>query len=155
MSIRHPGDQTLERYRNLSLNQEEAGRVGVHLKGCSCCRDRLAALAELDRRLSVLAMEDTPEDFTDRLMAALPVTDPSFRPDHSAGSSASGNRRHRFIRPELANAMVATAATYLFISSGIIGKVFYLDPGQVEGGFQAKLAVFLEWVDRLAQVIPS
>lgn len=156
MSIRHPGDLTLERYRNHSLKPDEAWKLEGHLKACPLCRSRLEAWAETDKRLAELRPESPSEGFTDKVMQALPPlcgAGSLLQPD--AEAPASKARKPLPLRPELTHAMVATAATYLFISSGVLGTVLTLDPGKMEFGFQYRLSLLLEWVDRLAQVIPS
>jgi hypothetical protein len=156
MSVTHPDDQMLERYRNHSLTPELAGRLEGHVTACATCRNRLEAFSTMDRRLSEFPMENPSEGFTDRLMMALPALEDSRRFLTKAhGTSPSKKRRQWLFRPELANALVATAATYLFISSGILETVLSLDPGRVEYGIHTKLALVLDWVDRLAKVIPS
>lgn len=74
--------------------------------------------------------------------------------------SQRGGQEHRrpsarLLRPELANALVATAATYLFVSSGIVKAVFNLDPGAVEYDLYEKVISVMDWVDKLTKSIPS
>jgi hypothetical protein len=113
----------------------------------------------LDHRWSSLEQESLPEDFTQRVMDRLHAAQEAARPVQ-AGMSPESNRStipraRRFFRPELANALVATAATYLFISTGLMRTMFSLDSASVETGLYVKMTVFLDWVGRLAHSIPS
>lgn len=106
--------------------------------------------------MAAVKQEEPSPDFTGRVMERLAAL------EQSAGGTGgsriperSGEERpRRFIfRPELANALVATAATYVFISSGFLNAVFSLDRGLVEYEVYSKVQIVMGWVGQLSQAL--
>lgn len=151
MGIRHPDDRKLVRYLSLSLNQEEAEAVARHIEECKDCAHRQSAWRGTIRRMDGFVQDEPSAPFTERVMAALP---PAFGHPVSTGWEESP-RRIAFLRPELAHALLATAATYLFLSTGIVQRLYTLDAGAVQAGLYTKMTVLLDWVGQLARNIPS
>jgi hypothetical protein len=154
----HPNDRTLERYRSRNLTLEELRKVDRHISECGVCVSRLGALAALEARLREIPMEEPSAGFTGRILEELRMEDSRAADLKSATPGqqlkARPEPRPRFsLRPELANAMIATAATYVFVSSGFVGVVFSVDRGGVEYQLYMKVQAVLDWVGQLSQAL--
>lgn len=158
MNIRHPEDRTLELYRSSELTPDQAERVRLHAASCSECACKLEAMERMNALMGKLELESPREDFTDRVMQSIvslenrrtPLPDASKLPPVQAG-----RRFAWLLRPELYNVAVATAATYLFVSTGLLKAMFSMDPGSVEAELYFKMHTVLDWVERIADSIPS
>lgn len=140
MTIMHPKDQELQRYLNKSCSELEYHRIARHMKACAPCRGRLSDFLDVELMLDQLAVEQAPAELTDRVMSALrsggvyassdrplPV-----RPALEAQASSPRRKWMPYWRTELLHGMVAMAATFLFIVSGVFGKLTSLDPNRWE-----------------------
>lgn len=101
-------------------------------------------------KLAGLPGEQPSDPFTDRLMARL---DAAGVRDW-AQPQPKGKTLWR-LRPELAHALVATAATYVFLTSGLFKLVFEMNPHTVEADLIVKVSAVMDWVGRVAEVFPS
>lgn len=140
MTIMHPNDQELLRFLNKSCSELEYHRIGRHMKACAPCRRRLSEFLDVELMLEQLAVEQAPTELADRVMSALrsgtahassdrPSSD---QPAFEAQASSPRHKRKPYWRTELLHGMVAMAATFLFIVSGVFGKLTSLDPNQWE-----------------------
>jgi hypothetical protein len=79
--------------------------------------------------------------------------------EHAAGSEPGDLKktysRSPIWRPELFNGMIATAATYLFISSGILGKIIAIHTIDWETEVQSKFKVIGQAVHKLSMYLIS
>lgn len=100
-------------------------------------------------------LESPGEGFTDRVIAAIYAADeaPISAPPETGPSSK--RTLGWLLRPELYNVLVATAATYLFVSTGLLKAVFTVDSGAVEAGLYVRMLAVVDWVGRLAHALPS
>ncbi|WP_063915648.1 anti-sigma factor family protein [Paenibacillus elgii] len=134
MTIMHPKDQELLRYLNKSCSELEYHRIARHMKACAPCRGRLADFLDVELMLDQLAVEQAPAELTDRVMSALRSSDRPLpvRPALEAQASSPRRKWMPYWRTELLHGMVAMAATFLFIISGVFGKLTSLDPNRWE-----------------------
>lgn len=153
--MKHPGDRTLEKYRSRSLTHEQAVKVARHLQVCPHCASRLEQWKVLDGILSEAELDAPSLKFADRVLEGLTQPLPLADKKPAGGDDAvrqTPPRRSR-LRPELTNALVAMAATYVFVSSGFIGAVFYVAPNVVEARLYTGIQTVAEWVDQLSQAL--
>ncbi|NEN84183.1 hypothetical protein [Paenibacillus elgii] len=89
---------------------------------------------DVELMLDQLAVEQAPAELTDRVMSALRSSDRPLpvRPALEAQASSPRRKWMPYWRTELLHGMVAMAATFLFIISGVFGKLTSLDPNQWE-----------------------
>jgi len=57
--------------QQLACNQPLTSEQQAHLAECPACRDKQTAFQQLDRRLAAAFDTRVPDDFSDRVMAAL------------------------------------------------------------------------------------
>jgi anti-sigma factor RsiW len=65
--------------QQLACNQPLTSEQQAHLADCPACRDKQADFQQLDRQLKAAFDTQAPDDFSDRVMAALeqePATEP-------------------------------------------------------------------------------
>ncbi|MDQ1911873.1 hypothetical protein RAC89_15825 [Paenibacillus sp. GD4] len=143
MSIMHPDDQELQRYLNRSCTELEAKRTSRHLKQCPRCRKRLTDYADLEAELSELPLITAPDRLTERIMHQIHAK-PWEREDSTMELPPSPTGRWR---PELMNGLIATAATFFLILTGIPGKLMQLSPSQLESSVEATVAQLTQFVE--------
>lgn len=132
MNIMHPDDRTLQRYLNKHVDELMNKRVALHLRTCPDCRKRLAAFVDMELLLEEMPVLNAPPGLPDRVMEVLRQEGPA-KADIAAGKQATSGKK-TFWRAELANGLVATAATFLFIYSGAMGKLISLNGYELEAG---------------------
>jgi hypothetical protein len=71
------------------------------------------------------------------------------------GELKTTQSRSRIWCPELVNGMIATAATYLFISSGILGEIIAIGAGNWDIGVQSKFEKIGQAVHKLSMYLIS
>ncbi|TVY01058.1 anti-sigma factor family protein [Paenibacillus cremeus] len=121
MNRMHPDKKTLQRFLNNRLSELDSKRIAQHLRTCSDCRYELDAYVELEMRLDALPLLEAPPGLSDNVMNTL-------RQEQQADKSDTILPKQRtFWRTELANGLIAAAATFLFIYSGVLGKLISLD----------------------------
>ncbi|SFL69563.1 hypothetical protein SAMN03159341_108263 [Paenibacillus sp. 1_12] len=154
MNSQHPNDRQLQRFLNRACSELEYKRIQQHIHICSGCRARLhtylnleeflnnmdvlAPVSGLEDRVMQRIREESNEHFDERLSASSHTRKPK--------SAAS---RSRLWRSELINGLIATAATYLFISSGIMGKIISINAGDWGEGIQS---TFMEIGNTVQQI---
>jgi len=144
----HPTELQLQRYLDQSLDPAQTERIKKHLKLCPSCGEAMAVLQQVEEILRRLPEEAPSEGFTDRLMARIdPTAADSF-------AQPAAGRKRRF-RPELINAMVATAATYFLLSSGILKSLLHLNPSTLESSLAIGVAHVTDWVGRISSAFIS
>ncbi|KEQ24556.1 hypothetical protein [Paenibacillus tyrfis] len=134
MTIMHPNDQELLRFLNKSCSELEYHRIARHMKACAPCRGRLSDFLDVELMLDQLAVEQAPAELADRVMSALRSSDRPL-PDRPVFEAQPSSPRRKWVpywRTELLHGMVAMAATFLFIISGVFGKLTSLDPNRWE-----------------------
>lgn len=153
----HPNDRTLEQYRRRNLTPEQMLRVNRHMKSCPRCVSRLQAFADLESRLADVQLEEPAPGFTESVLKRLAASAAETQPEAdglSGESPSSPERRRRYLfRPELANAIVATAATYVFVSSGFVKAILAFDGGAAEYQLYSKVQVVVEWMGELSKAL--
>ncbi|WP_438448481.1 anti-sigma factor family protein [Gorillibacterium sp. sgz5001074] len=156
MNRPHPDDRTLELYRSCKLPETEADKIRLHMERCAACSAKLQALERLERHLHELSTESPGVDFTDRVMQALSASEVQVAARLNGENASVAKRRFGWmLRPELYNVLLATAATYLFVSTGILQAIFTVDSGTMEAGLYVRMLVVLEWVGRITHSLPS
>lgn len=179
MSVLHPRGLTLQKYRNGDLDRSRLNRIQMHLKACPVCAAKVEMLNAVDGKLSALSADEPSSGFTERVLAELEapsirhasadfgttlsaafLADLSTQEDSSSSVSlASGSepgkwseapRRIFGFRPLLAHAILATAGTYIFASSGIVNVVVSIERGAVEYSLLAGIHMVMYWVDQLS-----
>ncbi|WP_281889635.1 hypothetical protein [Paenibacillus sp. YYML68] len=138
MTHTHPNDHALQHYMNNQYPELEAWRIHRHLHGCRLCKERLAALIDVELMLDELPIVRAPEQLEDRIMQHLREDEAAVveSTKRSSRTQATSTRRKRHARPELVNGFVAITATYLFISSGVIGAIASFNEGRLQYGIQ-------------------
>lgn len=149
MNFMHPDDRTLQRYLNKHSDELMSKRIALHLRGCPDCRRRLDAFVEMELVLEDMPLLEAPGGLPDRVMAAL-------RTERMTAESASVPRQETagkktFWRAELANGLVATAATFLFIYSGAMGKLISLDAHELEAGVRSGTRFVYQTIELLSK----
>lgn len=148
--MNHPDDQTLERYRIRKLTAKKAAMVQKHMVHCLECSSKLRSMESLDQRLTTCSLEEPSADFTLHVMANL--SSPARKSDTGKHYLAAERRSFGF-RPEMTNALVAIAATYLFVSSGFISAVISVDSGVLENQLYTGIETITEWVARISSAL--
>ncbi|MGG1601009.1 hypothetical protein [Paenibacillus naphthalenovorans] len=151
MAVMHPNDQELQRYLNRRCSAKEDRRIGYHIKACSGCRRRISVLLDMEMALEELPVLQAPSDLADRVMSSIEVEASSVHSGRDSGRTAVSGKRRAYWRSELINGLVATAATYLFISTGIVGKLINLDAGELEAGLRSGAIQFLQAVGKVSR----
>jgi predicted anti-sigma-YlaC factor YlaD len=147
MNIMHPENQELQRFLSKQGTELELRRVARHLAQCGKCRKRLEDFAELEARLvEELPLLQAPDSLTDRIMQQV-YTKPWER------ESLSGEKpsRQGWWRPELMNGLVAIAATFVLILTGIPRKLMHLDPQQLESGVELTVLQVSAFIQNVSQ----
>ncbi len=163
MTIIHPNDQELLRFLNKSCSELEYHRIGRHMKACAPCRRRLSDFLDVEQMLDQLAVEQAPAELTDRVISALRsgrADAPADRssPDYPAFETQASMPRRKwkpYWRTELLHGMVAMAATFLFIVSGVFGKLASLDPNQWEAGVRTGALQLFHVVESVSRQLLS
>ncbi|WP_282939840.1 zf-HC2 domain-containing protein [Paenibacillus sp. RC67] len=142
----HPDDRHLQRFLNNACSELELKKIGRHIQGCPDCRTRLRAYLDMESLLDEMPLLQAPLELEDKVMAAIgkESQEHSFRVAASARSRSTSKRRTRW-HNELVHGLVATAATYVFISSGILGKIMSINAEQLGDDVYSKVAV-VEWI---------
>lgn len=155
MAIMHPNDQDLQRYLNRRCPELEGRRIGRHIKNCTVCRRKITDYVDMEMVLEELPVLQAPHHLTDRVMSAIVAAE---RPDalkpEASPTQASSNQRP-YWRSELVNGLVATAATYLFMMTGIVGKLMTLDANQLEAGFRTGTIQLFQAVETVSRHLLS
>lgn len=140
----HPDDRHLQRFLNNSCSELELKKIGRHIQGCPDCRTRLRAYLDMEALLNEMPLLQAPAGLEDKVMGAIGMesAEHSFRV--AASSRPAAKRKTRW-HNELVHGLVATAATYLFISSGILGKIMSINAEQWGDDVQSKVAA-VEWI---------
>ncbi|WP_036746041.1 anti-sigma factor family protein [Paenibacillus sp. UNC451MF] len=141
----HPDDRHLQRFLNNACSELELKKIGRHIQGCPDCRTRLRAYLEMESLLDEMPLLQAPEDIEDKVMGA--IGRESREQSHRLREASARNeskRRTRW-RNELVHGLVATAATYVFISSGVLGKIMSINAAQWGDDVQSKVAA-VEWI---------
>ncbi|MCZ8517783.1 hypothetical protein O9H85_36950 [Paenibacillus filicis] len=135
MRIMHPEDKELQRYLNQSCDEIAYQRIHRHLRMCSLCRGKLKNYMELDRLLDSMPLLEAPKDLPDRVARRLRY--PESRPPV----------KRPFWRSELANGLIATAATFIFVATGIMGKLVTLNPEALGSDVEERVLQLYRWLE--------
>jgi hypothetical protein len=148
MKTQHPNDRQLLQYLNRMCSELEFNHTAKHIQICASCRTRLHAFIEMESVLDQMPLMTAPPLLEDRIMKSiskgasrLSDTNPSPRQQPSSVS-----RR----RSELINGLIAVAATFLFINSGILGKIMSINANNWGEGVQNQLIAIESVVTRLS-----
>jgi hypothetical protein len=142
----HPNERQLQRFLNKACTELEYKRIKQHIHVCSSCRARLHAYLNLEELLNELDVLTPRLGLEERVMQAI-RTESRDREDAAAGLSINSRNvrdsgkttsRKLFASPELINGLIATAATYLFVGSGILGKIMSINAGEWEADVQSR-----------------
>lgn len=142
----HLNERTLEQLRTHTLSLLELEQAKRHIGSCPHCGARYQAVVALDQRLASLPLEEPTAEFTRQVLSLL---DAPVKQDNIRRKPA----RPSWFRPELANALVATAATYAFLTSGVLQALFSINQGLWEQQLYARAQVVIDLVNQLSQVL--
>ncbi|SDE39957.1 hypothetical protein SAMN02799630_05342 [Paenibacillus sp. UNCCL117] len=158
MAGKHPNDQELLMDLNRRCSELDSRRIRAHLSGCAFCRRRLSALLDIELALEELPLLKAPDELVGRVLRDLNGGQAAPAED---GASSAGRTEARPVtgspvsgpgwKRELTNGMLAIAATYLFIASGIVGKISSLSTQELESGVRlgaSQLSQAVEAVSR-------
>ncbi len=120
-----------------------------HLHSCPSCRQSYALLREMELQLQQLPQDAVPEQFADKVMQSLHSFQPSFP---KAGSFTRFKKYNEFI-----HGLIAAAATYFFVASGMLNKLILLETNGVGEGIHTKVAFVLlfgtSWIHSAAETV--
>ncbi|MCS7461380.1 anti-sigma factor [Paenibacillus doosanensis] len=138
----HPDDRALQQFLNNACSELELKKIGRHIQSCPVCRTRLRAYLDMESLLDSLPLLHASPGLEDRVMQAIaaPPRAASGQPEARPASA----RKPRW-RAELLHGLVAAAATYLFVSSGVLGKIISINAEQWGADVQSKVAA-VEWI---------
>ncbi|WP_341419383.1 hypothetical protein [Paenibacillus filicis] len=134
---------------------------------CPFCKRRLTVLLDIELALEELPLLKAPCELADRVLQALhvrgkrdiPGRTPPARPPvpipplaEAASSQTAYNPRWK---RELTHGMLALAATYLFIASGIIGRITSLNTRELESGVRFGAAQLFQAMDAVSRHLLS
>lgn len=144
LNMLHPNERQLQRFLNRACSELEFKRIQQHIHTCSDCRNRLHTYLNLEELLNKMDVLAPSSGFAERVMQGIRTESSgsllqdknmiTFKPE----GLKKTNSRSRIWHPELVNGMIATAATYLFISSGILSKIITINAGDWESGVQSR-----------------
>lgn len=150
MSIRHPSERELQRFLNGSCVETEHKRLSRHMQRCVLCRGKLHGYLELEQTLGRMAPLQAPPRLADRIMRQISL--PSEIQAEAESRQREKERPSRpFWRSELANGLIATGATFLFVSTGITGKLMTLNPAALETSVADGIAQWSRLVAALSE----
>ncbi|WP_159885234.1 zf-HC2 domain-containing protein [Paenibacillus puerhi] len=165
MTGKHLSDQELLHYLNKRCPELDARRIRTHLSRCPNCRGSLSALLDIELELEELPLLKAPGELTERVLGDLRLGNEPDEQSDAGAMSASSTRATRLApsspaaaqgwRRELTNGMVAAAATFLFIASGIIGKIRSLNTSELESGVRFGAAQLYQAVETVSRHLLS
>ncbi|MEK3911192.1 anti-sigma factor [Paenibacillus sp. FSL H7-0331] len=160
MNSQHPNERQLQRFLNRACSELEYKRIQQHIHICSGCRARLHTYLNLEELLNGMDVLSPTPGLEDRVMHKIReqskehidnLVPTSSRPRKADPASAP----RRLWRPELINGLIATAATYLFVSSGILGRIISINAGQWGAGIQNTFTEIGNTVQHLSLYLTS
>ncbi|GAA4841538.1 hypothetical protein GCM10023310_19270 [Paenibacillus vulneris] len=143
-SYLHPDDHHLLRFLNSACSELELKKIGRHIQGCPDCRTRLRAYLDMESLLDQVPLLQAPEELTDKVMGAIGRESREQTLRVAAAARHASKAKGRW-HNELVHGLVATAATYVFISSGVLGKIMSINAEQWGDDVQSKVAA-LGWI---------
>jgi hypothetical protein len=144
MNKQHPDDLQLQRFLNRTCSEHEYKRFQHHIHGCPDCRSRLHAYMDIESRLDHLSVLTAPSGLEDQIMKV--IHNKSEAPALPSPPSSPVTRW----RSELIHGFIAMAATFLFISSGVWGKMLSINPVLWSEDVQSKVSVIELVVQRIS-----
>lgn len=145
MNKQHPDDLQLQRYLNKACSEHEYKRIRHHLRSCPVCKSSLYAFVELESALEDLPLLEAPPGLEENVMQAVrEARKPQTAP------ARSGPNHHARFRSELVHCFIATAATFLFISSGLWTRMVTMNPVQWSADVQHQVSFIELLVHRLS-----
>jgi hypothetical protein len=153
----HPNDRQLQQYLNRMCTELEYLTFRKHFKNCKSCRTRLHTYLELETILDQMPLLSAAPALEERIMQT--IQQQSGRSE-SIEDAISGVRITTVSsagrwRPELVNGLVAAAATFLFVTSGILGKLWTINPDSWGAGVQNQVAAIETVVTRISMQLIS
>ncbi|NHN35352.1 zf-HC2 domain-containing protein [Paenibacillus agricola] len=143
MNKLHPNERQLQRFLNRACTELENKRIKQHIHSCSDCRNRLHTYLNLEELLNKMNLLSPLPGLEERVMQVIRTESTIKRQDDHIPGAIQPSSEHRRTSsrsriwcPELVNGLIATAATYLFISSGILGKIIAIGSGNWGAGIQ-------------------
>jgi hypothetical protein len=147
----HLNDRQLQRYLNKTCSELEYRKSGKHIQACASCRMRLHTYLEMESLLDRTPLLAMPPALEERIMRA--VYDSAEASDEAPPPLQVEEPRPVSIanrwRAELTHGLIAVAATYLFIYSGIFGKIMS-NADSWGAGVQTQVAVIESVVARIS-----
>ncbi|MFE5323376.1 anti-sigma factor family protein [Paenibacillus sp. NPDC056579] len=137
----HPDDRQLQRFLSNHCSELELKQIGRHIQGCPDCRTRLRAYLDMEVLLDDMPVMAAPAGLEDRVMNFIQMENQGSRIARETSAANQSPKSASRWRPELMHGLVATAATYIFVSSGILGKLLSINADQLGADVQSKLAV--------------
>ncbi|MFD0681772.1 MULTISPECIES: hypothetical protein [unclassified Paenibacillus] len=149
----HPNDRQLQRYLNRMCSELEFNKMGKHIHGCTSCRTRLHTLLEMEFLLDQMPLLAAPPMLEDRIMESINAESRAALGNRAVLQPANqkpGAAAVKRYRSELVNGLIAVAATYLFINSGIIGKIISINADSWGADVQNRVAAIESVVTRIS-----
>jgi hypothetical protein len=156
MKTLHPNDRQLQQYLNRMCTETDFAKIRKHVKICTSCQIRLHTYLDMEKQLDQMPLLAVPTQMADRIMSSI-LAETHSSPDGSgrlkttAPSSGSIGRWS----PELVNGLIAVAATFLFVTSGIIGDILSINPDNWGADVQNKVAAIESVVTKISLQIIS
>lgn len=146
----HPDDRQLQRFLSNHCSELELKKIGRHIQGCPDCRTRLRAYLDMEALLDELPLLQAPAELEDRVMSSIEMESRGSILAREASTSDRRSMKASRWRPELIHGLVATVATYVFVSSGIMGKIMSINADQLGADVQSKVTAVEIIVQRIS-----
>jgi len=146
----HPDDRQLQRFLNSECSELELKKVGRHIQGCPDCRTRLRAYLDMEAVLNQMPVLTAPADLEDRVMTSIGNELQGSRTAREALARHNGSGRVPRWRPELIHGLVATAATYVFVASGIMGRIMSINADRLGADVQSRVEAAHDILQRIS-----
>jgi hypothetical protein len=125
----HPNERQLQQYLNSACSELESRRIKRHVYECLSCRTRLHTYLNMEILLDDMPLLMPSSDLEERIMRSI-RSEPAGSGDSPIPLTARRASAAGRWSPELINGLIATAATYLFISSGVLNKIMTINAAQ-------------------------
>ncbi|TDF94183.1 hypothetical protein [Paenibacillus piri] len=152
MNKHHLNDRQLQRYLNRTCSELEFVKSGKHLQVCPSCRNRLNTYLDMESVLEQMPLLAAPPGLQERIMRSVHAAQEEDLPgirEPVYGQRTVPSFVNRW-RSELAHGLIAMAATFLFISSGILGKIMSINADNWGEGIQHQVLAIEAVVARIS-----
>ncbi|WP_019536614.1 anti-sigma factor family protein [Paenibacillus ginsengihumi] len=152
MNSMHPDERQLQRFLNNQVSELEWKRLRKHLNSCPGCFAKLRDFLKLEMLLDDMPLCKAPDGLTEQIMEAIQSGPAGASEGAPSGEEQRSERSASGLsRRELSNGLVAAAATWLFVSTGLLGRLLSFDANGIGTGIRQsaeQLAYLIESVSR-------